>query len=126
MLEQDGTLTCCVRCAGAGAADQIARRRQFRSAVFPPPQTPAGTLHPALVAGRTQVGAGPAGRLPGVVTGTALDVSPHVLVVAAAEGERRVSPPTDPGPRRAGRGGGHAGRQPGPATHAGRDRRLGD
>ncbi|HCU95083.1 MAG TPA: hypothetical protein DHU96_21190 [Actinobacteria bacterium] len=95
MLEQDGTLTCCVRCAGAGAADQIARRRQFRSAVFPPPQTPAGTLHPALVAGRTQVGAGPAGRLPGVVTGTALDVSPHVLVVADAEGERRFSLPTD-------------------------------
>jgi hypothetical protein len=92
MHDRGGALTCCVRCAGAGAADQIARRRQFRSAVFGPAGSAARTGHDAAVADRATVSAG---GLPGVVTGTALDISPHVLVVADVEGERRFNLPVD-------------------------------
>ena len=107
MLDQGGPLTCGVRCAGAGAADQSARRRQFRSAVFGSPGTPARAAGPAAMAGSACTGAGtgiggdtnisegPGGSLPGVATGTALDVSPHVLVIADADGERRFSLRTD-------------------------------
>jgi hypothetical protein len=95
MHDRDGALTCCVRCAGAGAADQIARRRQFRSAVFGAPDIAAGIGHRAAVAERAAAGPGTADGLPGVVTGTALDISPHVLVVADAGGERRFNLPED-------------------------------
>jgi hypothetical protein len=95
MLDQGGALTCCVRCAGAGAADQIARRRHYRSAVFPPAQAPAGAGHDARTAGHASPGTDAAGSLPGVAVGTVLDVSPHVLVVAGAEGDRRFTLPTD-------------------------------
>lgn len=95
MLEQGGALMCCVRCAGAGAADQIARRRHFRSAVFPPAHVPAGAGQAAEVTGRAGAGAGTAAGLPGVAVGTVLDVSPHVLVVASADGEQRFNLPAD-------------------------------
>ncbi len=72
-MDQGGAPMCCVRCAGAGAAGQIARRRYFRSAVFPPGPGPTG----------------PEGKLPGVTIGTVLDVSPHLLVIAGAGGDRR-------------------------------------
>jgi hypothetical protein len=95
MLEQGGALMCCVRCADAGAADQIARRRHFRSAVFPPAAAPAGAGQAARTAGGAGAGAGPAAGLPGVTVGTVLDVSPHILVVAGADGDRRFSLPPD-------------------------------
>jgi hypothetical protein len=95
MHDGDSALTCCVRCAGAGAADQIARRRQFRSAVFGAPDIAAHTGHRAAVADRAPAGPGTTDGLPGVVAGTALDVSPHVLVVADAGGERRFNLPAD-------------------------------
>jgi hypothetical protein len=108
MQDIGSELACCVRCAAAGAraADQIARRRSYKAAVFPPPKTPARAglpTGPAAWPGHPAAGAvGAAGAvdaagagLPGVVTGTVLDVSPHILVVADAHGERRFSLPTD-------------------------------
>jgi hypothetical protein len=95
MHDRDAALTCCVRCAGAGAADQIARRRQFRAAVFGAPDAADHTGHRAAVADRAPAGPGSGDGLPDVVTGTALDVSPHVLVVADAGGERRFNLPSD-------------------------------
>ena len=68
---------CCGRCAGARAAARVARRQRFRAAVF----------------------AGPGGKLADAgdeapfrtVTGTLLDISPHILIVATREAERRLA-----------------------------------
>ena len=63
--------------------------------MFGPPGIAARTGRDATVADRAPDGAGTAPGLPGVVTGTALDVSPHVLVVADVNGERRFNLPAD-------------------------------
>ena len=82
MQDRGSEFACCVRCAGAGAAGWISRRQRYMSALFT-------SRDPAIPADA------PPGPFPGVVTGTATDVSPHVLVVANAGGERRFSLPTD-------------------------------
>ena len=107
---------CCGRCAGAQAAARVARRQHFRAAVFarPPggglsradgtagPQATAGAARTAgagravPVAGRAvpvdreDRSAGRAGQYR-TVTGTLVDVSPHILVVATGDGERRLA-----------------------------------
>jgi hypothetical protein len=78
---------CCGRCAGAQAAARVARRQRFRAAVF---AKPGGRLSVP----RTMVGAGQGagGAAPfRTVTGTLLDISPHILVVATDAGERRLA-----------------------------------
>jgi hypothetical protein len=86
MPDRGSELTCCLRQAGTTAA--IMRRRQYKAAVFPPRYPPGPLTGPSrgdeVAAGR-----------PGVVTGTATDVSPHILVIASAGGERRFSLRTD-------------------------------
>ena len=79
MLKARGDRGCCDRCAGAtGAADaaRIARRRLLKDAVFRPQAAHSGPDHPA---GHGDLPG--AVRLPRSVTGTVLDVSPHVLVL---------------------------------------------
>jgi hypothetical protein len=84
---------CCGRCAGAQAAARVARRQHFRAAVF---ARPGGGLPGAeAMAGAertagTDHGAGSAGQFR-TVSGTLVDVSPHILVVATGEGERRLA-----------------------------------
>jgi hypothetical protein len=104
----DGPL-CCGRCAGAQAAARVARRQHFRAAVFAAPggglpgaddtagAEPAASARRAAAADRTGHGAGGAGRGTGgagpfrTVTGTLVDVSPHILVVATGAAERRLA-----------------------------------
>jgi hypothetical protein len=107
---------CCGRCAGAEAIARAARRQRFRAAVF---ARPGGRLSGAEIttgaagAAGTASGTGTAGAAPGghpgragsgghpgggadgaglfrTVSGTLLDISPHILVVATGEGERRL------------------------------------
>lgn len=92
-MRERGDLTCCARCAGAEVAVRTRRRMLLKSAVFPAPQ--------ALrrgAPGKPAHGAGPSdpSRLPTVVTGLVLDVSPHVLVIAHGSREERfvLSPQT--------------------------------
>lgn len=92
MLKARGDRGCCDRCAGAtGMADaaRVARRRLFKDAVFgltPDIAAPPGPL------GRDDGGPGFAdiGRLPRALTGTVLDVSPHVLVIGDPHGPGSV------------------------------------
>jgi hypothetical protein len=99
---------CCGRCAGAEATARAARRQRFRAAVFARPggrlsgaASTAGadsTISAASTAGaegaaRAGLTGRAAGGHPGLfrtVTGTLLDISPHILVVATGEGERRL------------------------------------
>ncbi|HMH91392.1 MAG TPA: hypothetical protein VK586_09955 [Streptosporangiaceae bacterium] len=79
MLKARADRGCCDRCAGAtGAADaaRIARRRLLKEAVFRPQAAHGGPDHPARHGDFPDVT-----RLPRSVTGTVLDVSPHVLVL---------------------------------------------
>ncbi|HUZ38500.1 MAG TPA: hypothetical protein VMV17_19420 [Streptosporangiaceae bacterium] len=94
MQDRGGDLTCCARCGGPGTAARIADRRRYKAAVFSSPY-PGLTLWPGAAdpAARTE-GLGTSAPFPAVVTGTATDVSPHVLVVANAGGEQRFSLPT--------------------------------
>ncbi|HEY2286606.1 MAG TPA: hypothetical protein VGH88_12770 [Streptosporangiaceae bacterium] len=101
MLKARGDRGCCDRCAGAsGTADaaRIARRRLLKDAVFRP-QAAHGIDHvpgwlarpepagPADPAHRLPPGDFPdLARLPRAVTGTVLDVSPHVLVLGEPGG----------------------------------------
>ena len=100
----DGLL-CCGRCAGAQAVAKVARRQHFRAAVSARPGGGLSGAEAMAGAGRT-AGAGPAagaGPTAGAdhaagsagqfrtVTGTLADVSPHILVVATGEGERRLA-----------------------------------
>jgi hypothetical protein len=80
---------CCGRCAGAQAAARVARRQHFRAAVFARPAGLPGA-DGAAGAGAADHGAGGAGRFR-TMTGTLVDVSPHILVVATGEGERRLA-----------------------------------
>jgi hypothetical protein len=89
---------CCGRCAGAPAAARVARRQRFRAAVFGGPGGKlAGPPGPADAPDADAAGAGGARRGAGdaapfrAVTGTLLDISPHILVVAAGETERRLA-----------------------------------
>jgi len=96
---------CCGRCGGPAAAARAARRQRFRAAVF---ARPGGDLSAAGSARRTARGAtaaraatpgraGGAGEATGgaahfrAVTGTLLDISPHILVVATDAGEQRFA-----------------------------------
>jgi hypothetical protein len=79
MLKARGERGCCDRCAGAtGTADaaRVARRRLLKDAVFRP-QSAAGT---------GADGSPETPRLPRAVTGTVLDVSPHVLMIGEPGG----------------------------------------
>jgi hypothetical protein len=89
MPERGGELTCCLR--HAWTADTITRRRQYKAAVFPPRLSPTPMTAPA----RSSDVPADMADAPGVATGTATDVSPHILVVAGAGGERRFSLRTD-------------------------------
>jgi hypothetical protein len=85
-MRERGDLACCARCAGPTVAARTARRRQFKTAVFPAPHS--------LRRGASGKGAGDATvteleSLPRAVTGLVLDVSPHVLVVACGNREER-------------------------------------
>lgn len=102
---------CCDRCsmlgssrggtALAGMAAGVARRRLLKAAVFRPPAEPWGAgaqLAGPHSAGQVRPDAAPAGggfadagQLPRTVTGTILDVSPHVLVIGEAGSEQRFT-----------------------------------
>jgi hypothetical protein len=92
MLKARGDRGCCDRCAGAtGAADaaRIAQRRLLKDAVFRP-QAGHGADPPAGWMARAEPPArgdfADLARLPRAVTGTVLDVSPHVLVLGEPGG----------------------------------------
>jgi|SRR5579859_556620 len=106
---------CCGRCGGPAVAARTARRRHFRAAVAARPggnlSGPAGAPVSGLTGtagpgrdtapGSAREGAPGPGRegAPGragagrfeAVSGTLLDISPHVLVVATDAGERRFA-----------------------------------
>ena len=115
MLDARGDHACCDRCASAGTAVRIARRRLLKAAVFRPADadgnaSAGGRSHarPGLRAGPEASGgrrAGEAGsphtyapagfatsgELPRAVTGTVVDVSPHFLVVSHGAGQQRLA-----------------------------------
>ena len=78
---------CCGRCAGAQAAARVGRRQRFRAAVFAKPGGNLSVPHTTVGADRGAGGAAPFRT----VTGTLLDISPHILVVATDAGERRLA-----------------------------------
>jgi hypothetical protein len=88
MLDVHRDHSCCARCTGAPAAagaaaagaDRVARRQLLKSAIFQPQD---GTSAAAEVPGTAQ--------LPRVATGTVLDVSPQVIRIYGADGERRFA-----------------------------------
>jgi hypothetical protein len=91
MLKARGSRGCCDRCAGAaGSTDaaRIARRRLLKEAVFRPPAEfvpgAAGEAGAPGSPGAAQDGGDQ--PLPRAVTGTVLDVSPHVLVLGDPDG----------------------------------------
>ena len=80
MLDARGDHACCDRCAGAGGtAARIARRRLLKAAVFRPADSRPGT------------GFATSGELPRAVTGTVIDVSPHLLVLSHGAGQERFA-----------------------------------
>ncbi len=83
MQSQRADLACCARCAGTEVAARTARRQCYRAAVSPRPGRET--------AGAAGIGVSVLGAQNRAVTGTLLDVSPHVLVVALADGERRLT-----------------------------------
>jgi len=99
MLDVRRDHSCCDRRTGAAAwasADRVARRQLLKSAIFQPQDgagadgadgtdagLPAGTFPGADVSGTAQ--------LPRAVMGTVLDVSPQVICIADASGERRFA-----------------------------------
>jgi hypothetical protein len=85
MQNRRSTLACCGRCAGPEVAARIARRRRLQSAVFPQlaQNSPNGAHH-----GDSQW-ANPAH--PRAITGTVLDVSPQILVIASSGREVRLT-----------------------------------
>lgn len=96
-MRERGDLTCCARCAGPGVAARNARRRAFKSAVFPAPQAvrrgAPGTMAKTWKNGTTVAAAHPAATRatagPATVSGLAVEVSPQVLVVCTEHGEER-------------------------------------
>ncbi len=104
------SLGCCDRCPKVVSADgpatanaaAVARRRLLKAAVFRPQAGTASRSH--LPAGQDWLGGGEpvrpdttgesgfadAARLPRTVSGTVVDVSPHVLVLGDAGSEQRL------------------------------------
>jgi hypothetical protein len=106
MPSAQASLACCDRCADLGTAANaaaVARRRLLKSAVFrPQADTGGGQGYASRPAGP---GAGPApvdarssgsgfadtSQLARTVSGTVLDVSPHILVLGEAGSEQRFT-----------------------------------
>jgi hypothetical protein len=102
MLKARGDRGCCDRCGGAtGTADaaRVARRRLLKDAVFRPQsgllpettgwfgrQSPDGGSDLEAAASWAAASRPDTARLPRAVTGTVLDVSPHVLVIGEPGG----------------------------------------
>ncbi len=87
MFDQSGDLACCAGCTGSGTAELIARRRLLKAAVFGPSDRP-GRARAADWA------APPHGRAMypgGVLTGTVVDASPHILAIRRADREERLT-----------------------------------
>jgi hypothetical protein len=78
MVVQRGDLACCVRCAGLGAAERLARRQLLKAAVHPPAPGPLSGVKAAGAA---------------VLTGTVLETSPQVITICGPDGERRIALP---------------------------------
>jgi hypothetical protein len=74
---------CCARCGGSDVAARAVRRQRYRAAVPPRP----GRGRPAAEGKQVSTPA----ELCHAVTGTLLDVSPHILVIAQAGGEQRLT-----------------------------------
>jgi hypothetical protein len=102
MLGDRGDHACCDRCAGAGTAARIARRRLLKAAVFRPADArtddartdDARTDDARTDDARTddaRARFATSGDLPRAVTGTIIDVSPHLLVVSHGAGEERLA-----------------------------------
>jgi hypothetical protein len=87
MLDQSGDLTCCARCTGSGTAELIARRQLLKAAVFAPPDGPGR----ARAAGWAVPPHGRAVYPGGVLTGTVVDASPHILAIRRAGREERLT-----------------------------------
>jgi hypothetical protein len=97
MLKARGDCRCCDRCAGGAGSDdaaRVARRRFLKEAVFRPPAAPPPGPGGRLSRYGSDDGA-PApdapdlaapGQLPRAITGTILDISPHVVVVGDPDG----------------------------------------
>jgi hypothetical protein len=77
MEDRRGSLACCCDCGGPDAARRVARRQRYQEAVF-------GRQEPGLAAGALA-------RLPAVVHGTVLDVSPHVITVGRTGAVHRLA-----------------------------------
>src|SRR5579859_4582469 len=83
MQSRHADCACCARCGGREVMARTAGRRRYRAAVFPKqcrdiPDADATAASAPAGQGRS-------------VTGTLLDVSPHILVIALAEGEQRLT-----------------------------------
>ena len=98
MLGDRGDHACCDRCAGAGTAARIARRRLLKAAVFRPADArpaDARTADARTDDARTddaraddaRARFATSGDLPRAVTGTIIDVSPHLLVISHGAGQ---------------------------------------
>jgi hypothetical protein len=83
MQSQRASVACCARCAGTEIAARTARRQRYRAAVSPRPGRGTAAAAP--------IGAAAPGGRSRAVTGTLVDVSPHILVAAAADGEHRLT-----------------------------------
>ncbi len=107
MPSAQASFACCDRCADLGAAANaaaVARRRLLKSAVRRVQADPAGGAQ-GRASRSAGLGAGPApvdawspgagfadtSQLPRTVSGTVLDVSPHVLVLGDAGSEQRFT-----------------------------------
>jgi hypothetical protein len=93
MLKARGERGCCDRCAGATASDAalVARRRLLKDAVFRPQgggfmSDSLGWLGRGDAPPESRLDFPDPTRLPRAVTGTVLDVSPHVLVLGEPGG----------------------------------------
>src|SRR5215470_5564002 len=88
MQSRRADLACCGRCAGPEAAARIALRQRYRAAVFPGPgRGLADGSHASADASHVSADASQVSA----VTGTLLDISPHVAVVAVAGKEQRLT-----------------------------------
>lgn len=83
MQSRHAGLACCGRCGGSGVAARTARRHHYRAAVLP--------ASGRAVASADGIGAGAATEQARAVTGTLLDVSPHVIVLGLDDGEHRLT-----------------------------------
>jgi hypothetical protein len=108
MFDPSGDLTCCVRCTGLGTAELVARRRLLKAAVFASPDGPGR----ARAADSAASPHGRTGYPGGVLTGTVVDASPHILAIRREGREERLTMmpgtkawkggPVDPGALRTG------------------------